>query len=63
MVLRPLGMSFLRLAMSRFFKGQACYNDTLVLGYSGLLGFCVLVGKPVYLQNKRDILKLPSAVL
>ena len=56
-------MSFLRLAMSRFFKGQACYNDTLVLGYSGLLGFCVLVGKPVYLQNKRDILNLPSAVL
>ena len=25
-------MSFLRLAMSRLFKGKACYNDTLVLG-------------------------------
>ena len=32
MILRPLGMSFLGLAMSRYFKGKACYNDTLVLG-------------------------------
>jgi len=63
MILRPLGMSFLRLAMSGFLKRKACYNDTIVLGYSELLGCWVLIGKPVYLQNKRDILKLPSAVL
>ena len=50
-------MSFLRLAMSRLFKGKACYNDTLVLGD------WVLVEKPVYFQNKRGISKLPSAVL
>ena len=25
-------MSFLHLAMSRIFKGKACYNGTLVLG-------------------------------
>ena len=25
-------MSFLGLRMSRYFKGKACYNDTLVLG-------------------------------
>ena len=31
-------MSFLCLAMSRFFKGEACYNDTLVLGDWGLVG-------------------------
>ena len=31
MILRPLGMSFPRLTMSRLFKGKACYNDTLVL--------------------------------
>ena len=37
-------MSFLCLAMSRFFKGEACYNDTLVLGD------WVLVGKPVYFK-------------
>ena len=56
MILRPSGMSFLRLAMSRLFKGKACYNDTLALGD------WVLVEKPVWFQNKRDILKLPSAV-
>ena len=50
-------MSFLRLAMSRLFKGKACYNDTLVLGD------WVLIEKPVYFQNKRGILKLPSEVL
>ena len=49
-------MSFLCLAMSRSFKGKACYNDTLVLGDWGL------VGKSVYFQNKPDISKLPSAV-
>ena len=32
MILRPLGMSFLHLALSRFSKGKVCYNDTLVLG-------------------------------
>ena len=56
-ILRPLGMSFLRLEMSRFFKGKACYNDTLVLGD------WVLAQKPDYFQNKRDISKLTSAVL
>ena len=50
-------MSFVRLAMSRFFIGKACYNDILVLG-----GW-VLVGKPVYFQNEREISKLPRAVL
>ena len=50
-------MSFLRLAMSKCFKGKACYSDRLVLGD------WVLVGKPVYFQNKRDISKLPGAVL
>ena len=57
MILSPSGMSFLHLAMSRLFKGKACYNDTLALGD------WVLVEKSVYFQNKRDILKLPSAVL
>ena len=57
MILRPLGISFLRLACQDFLKEKACYNDTLVLGDR------VLVGKPAYFQNKRDKLKLPSAVL
>ena len=56
MILSPSGMSFLHLAMSRLFKGKACYNDTLALGD------WVLDEKSVYFQNKRDILKLPSAV-
>ena len=50
-------MSFPRLAMSRLFKGKACYNDTLVLRD------WVLVRKPVYFQNKLNISKLPSTVL
>ena len=29
MILRPLGISFLRLAMSRFLKGKACYIGRL----------------------------------
>ena len=50
-------MSFLCLAMSRFFKGKSGYNDTLVFGN------WLLVGKSVFFQNKRDISNLPSAVL
>ena len=50
-------MSFPRLAMSRLFKGKACYYGTLVLRD------WVLVRKPVYFQNKLNISKLPSAVL
>ena len=42
-------MSFLRLAMSRLFKGKACYNDTLVLGD------WVLVEKPVYFQKNEAL--------
>ena len=49
MILRPLDLSLLRLAMSGFFKGKARYNDTFVLGD------WVLVRKPVYFRNERDI--------
>ena len=41
-------MSFPRLAMSRLFKGKACYYGTLVLRD------WVLVRKPVYQVTKRS---------
>ena len=52
MILKPLGISFLRLAIPIFFKGKACYTGRL--GTSR---------KTVHFQNKRDISKLLSAVL
>ena len=39
------------------FKGKTCYNKTLVQED------WILVGKPVYFQNIRDISKLPRVVL
>ena len=51
MILRPLGNVISALGNVKIFKGKACCNDTLVLEDS------VLVGKPVYFQNKPDISK------
>ena len=49
MILRLLGDAISALGNVKTFKGKACC--TLVLGD------WVLVGKPVYFQNKPDILK------
>ena len=51
MILRPLGNVISVFGNVKIFKGKAGCNDTLVLGD------WVLVGKPVYFQNKPDISK------
>ena len=53
----PLGNVISVLGNVKIFKGKAGGNDTLVLGD------WVLVGKPVYFQNKPDILKSPNVDL
>ena len=57
MILRPLGNVISVLGNVKIFKGKAGCNDTLALGD------WVLVGKPVYFQNKPDILKSPNVDL
>ena len=51
MILKPLGMSFLHLAMSRFFKGKARYNDTLVMGDWVLVGKSLIFKMNEIFQN------------